>query len=45
LARLDRLDRDSKILDVPLARIDLRDPHFTVVRPRGPAPSVVSHGV
>jgi cell division protein FtsQ len=45
LARLDGLDRQSKILDLPLARIDLRDPHFTVVRPHAAAPTVVSHGV
>ncbi len=45
LARLDRLDFASRVLDLGLARIDLREPNFTVVRPRGMAPAVVSHGV
>ena len=33
LDRLDRLDRTSRALDLGLARIDLRNQHFTVVRP------------
>jgi cell division protein FtsQ len=34
LTRLDDLDRTSRILDLGLARIDLRDPEMVVVRPR-----------
>ncbi len=34
LARLDDLDRTSKVLDLGLARVDLRDPEMVVVRPR-----------
>jgi len=34
LTRLDDLDRKSRILDLGLARIDLRDPEMVVVRPR-----------
>ncbi len=45
LARLDRLDRASRILDLGYARIDLRNPDLTVVRPRGGQPRVDSHGV
>ena len=46
LIRLDQLDRTSRILDLALARIDLRDPEMVVVRPReGPAPNLQSHGV
>lgn len=33
LDRLDRLDRASRILDLGLARIDLRNPRFVVARP------------
>lgn len=47
LARLDRLDREAGILSLGLARIDLRNSNFTVVRPQA-APAVsttVSHGV
>jgi cell division protein FtsQ len=33
LDRLDRLDRDSRILELGLARIDLRNPGFVVARP------------
>ena len=33
LDRLDRLDRASRILDLGLSRIDLRNPTFMVVRP------------
>jgi cell division protein FtsQ len=33
LDRLDRLDRAGHILDLGLARIDLRNPNFVVVRP------------
>jgi len=46
LIRLDQLDRKSRILDLALARIDLRDPEMVVVRPRtGPAPNLASRGV
>lgn len=45
LARLDRLDRESKILDLGLARIDLRNSKFTVVRPRGETGRPDSNGV
>jgi cell division protein FtsQ len=46
LIRLDQLDRKSRILDLALARIDLRDPEMVVVRPReGPAPNLQNHGV
>lgn len=45
LARLDRLDRASRILDLGFARVDLRNPGLTVVRPRGGQPRVDSHGV
>jgi cell division septal protein FtsQ len=37
LSRLDRLDRASGALDLGLARIDLRNQHFTVLRPAAPA--------
>jgi cell division protein FtsQ len=38
LARLDGLDRTSRILDLGFSRVDLRDPEMVVVRPRaGPA--------
>jgi cell division protein FtsQ len=46
LIRLDQLDGKSRILDLGLARIDLRDPEMVVVRPRaGPASNLASHGV
>ena len=46
LDRLDRLDHDARALELGLARIDLRDANFTVVRTRAaPPPTVVSHGV
>jgi len=35
LIRLDRLEQSQRILDLGLARIDLRDPEFLAVRPRG----------
>ena len=46
LERLDRLDRTARVLDLGLARIDLRNQHFTVLRPAtaavaAPAPSLV----
>ncbi len=34
LARLDALDRESKVLQLGLARIDLRDREMVIVRPR-----------
>jgi cell division protein FtsQ len=37
LDRLDRLDAQSQILDLALARVDLRDPEMVVVRPWGAA--------
>jgi cell division protein FtsQ len=46
LKRLDDLDRQSKILDLGLARIDLRDPEMVVVRPRAAAaPALAGGGV
>lgn len=40
LRRLDDLEREARILDLGLARIDLRDPQMVVVRPAPPtAPS------
>jgi cell division protein FtsQ len=45
LERLDHLDRTARVLELGLARIDLRDANFTVVRPRPAAQVAVSHGV
>lgn len=46
LIRLDQLDQQSRVLDLGLARLDLRDPEMVVVRPRdGAAPGLASHGV
>jgi cell division protein FtsQ len=46
LKRLDDLDRTAKILDLGLARIDLRDPDMVVVRPReAAAPALAGGGV
>lgn len=45
LARLDALDRASKVLELGLARVDLREPNFTVVRPRTAVPTTIAHGV
>jgi cell division protein FtsQ len=45
LSRLDRLDRDARVLDLGLSRIDLRNSQLTVVRPHQVAASVISHGV
>jgi cell division protein FtsQ len=46
LKRFDQLDRQARILELGLARIDLRDPEMIVVRPRAPAgPVVKSDGV
>ena len=39
LDRLDRLDDQSRILDLGFARIDLRDPDLVAVRPRDSAPA------
>jgi cell division protein FtsQ len=44
LARLDRLDRRSRVLTLGVERIDLRDPAFTVVRPRVAAPAAGAQG-
>jgi cell division protein FtsQ len=45
LNRLDALEASSRILDLGLARIDLRDPDMVVVRPRGAvAPPAASRG-
>jgi cell division protein FtsQ len=45
LARLDRLDKVSGVLGLGLARIDLRDPEMTIVRPKGaPAPVKTTRG-
>jgi cell division protein FtsQ len=43
LIRLDALDQQSRVLDLGLARIDLRDPEMVLVRPRG-GPSAVADG-
>jgi cell division protein FtsQ len=46
LKRLDALDQAAKILDLGLARIDLRDPEMVVVRPRAAAaPALAGGGV
>lgn len=46
LKRFDQLDRQARILELGLARIDLRDPEMIVVRPRGvAAPAAKSGGV
>jgi len=46
LIRLDQLDQKSRVLDLGLERVDLRDPQMVVVRPRpGAAAGLVSHGV
>lgn len=46
LIRLDQLDEKSRILELGLARIDLRDPEMVAVRPRETAaPTLVSDGV
>jgi len=42
LKQLDGLDRASGILDLGLARVDLRDPKMVVVRPRGGAAPVLT---
>ncbi|HUO12306.1 MAG TPA: cell division protein FtsQ/DivIB [Caulobacteraceae bacterium] len=39
LIRLDALDQQSRVLDLGLARIDLRDPEMVLVRPRSSAGS------
>ena len=46
LKRLDALDRTAKVLDLGLARLDLRDPDMVVVRPReAAAPALAGGGV
>lgn len=46
LIRLDQLDQKSRVLDLGLERVDLRDPQMVVVRPRpSAAPGLISHGV
>ncbi|MEO8927666.1 MAG: cell division protein FtsQ/DivIB [Caulobacteraceae bacterium] len=46
LKQLDGLDRAARILDLGLARVDLRDPEMVVVRPRGGvAPVLTQAGV
>ncbi len=46
LKRFDRLDDQTRILELGFARIDLRDPEMVVVRPRDAAgPVVKSDGV
>jgi cell division protein FtsQ len=46
LDQLDRLDQQSRILDLGFARIDLRDPDLVAVRPRdaGPAAPPAANG-
>ena len=41
LSRLDALEVSARVLDLKLARIDLRDPEMIIVRPRG-TPAVAS---
>jgi cell division protein FtsQ len=44
-SQLDRLDQTSRILELGLARLDLRDPSMLVVRPRyGAATNTVASG-
>ena len=46
LKRLDGLDQTAKVLDLGLARLDLRDPEMVVVRPReAAAPALAGGGV
>jgi cell division protein FtsQ len=40
LAQLDKLDQQSRILDLGFSRIDLRDPELVAVRPRDAPPGV-----
>ena len=43
LIQLDQLDRRSRVLDLGLARIDLRDPDMVAVRPRAtPTPQQIT---
>ena len=46
LDQLDRLDQQSRILDLGFARIDLRDPDLVAVRPReaGPIAAPAANG-
>ena len=46
LDQLDKLDQQSRILDLGFARIDLRDPDLVAVRPRdaGPAAPAATNG-
>jgi cell division protein FtsQ len=39
LDQLDKLDQQSRILDLGFARIDLRDPDLVAVRPRDAGPT------
>jgi cell division protein FtsQ len=39
LDQLDKLDQQSRILDLGFARIDLRDPELVAVRPRDATPT------
>jgi cell division protein FtsQ len=47
LMQLEQLDQRSRILDLGLARIDLRNPDVVAVRPRETAPAgqLVAQGV
>lgn len=46
LTRLDALDARARILDLGFARVDLRDPDMTLVRPReAAAPALAGGGV
>ncbi len=42
LRRFDRLDRQSRLVELGFARIDLRDPDMVVVRPRGAGVPVIA---
>jgi cell division protein FtsQ len=44
LKRLDALDRSAKVLDLGLARLDLRDPEMVVARPRQAVAPVLAGG-
>lgn len=45
LEKLDTLDRESNLLELRLARVDLRDPEMVIVRPAGLPPPPKTSGV
>ena len=44
LIRLDQLDRQSRVLELGFARVDLRDPEMVAVRPREASGADPAHG-